>query len=61
MPAAAGPVERSAAADGRYCTCPICFTTKDLDPVNLIAGAALQGTVPLSQWVGDEAATTLSY
>ena len=30
-------------------------------PQPMIAGAELQGTVPLWQWIGDEGATTFSY
>ena len=54
-------VARYAAAGGRYYVCPICFNTKKLDSAGLIAGAELQGTVPLWQWIGDEGATTFSY
>jgi hypothetical protein len=34
---------------------------KKLDSGQLIAGAEMGGTVPLWQWIGDEAATTFSY
>lgn len=54
-------VKRFEAAGGRYYVCPICFNAKSLDAGTLIAGAELQGTVPLWQWIGDEAATTFSY
>jgi hypothetical protein len=46
---------------GRYYVCPICFTAKNLSPASLIGGAELQGTIPLWEWIGDEAATTFSY
>jgi predicted peroxiredoxin len=54
-------VKRYEASGGRYYVCPICFNAKTLDDANLIAGAELQGTVPLWQWIGDEGATTFSY
>jgi predicted peroxiredoxin len=54
-------VKRYEAADGRYYVCPICFNTKNLDRGRLVAGAELAGTVPMWQWIGEEAATTFSY
>lgn len=53
-------VKRYEAAGGRYFVCPICFNTKKLDSDALIAGAELQGTVPMWEWIGD-GATTFSY
>jgi predicted peroxiredoxin len=52
---------RYAAAGGRYYVCPICFASRQLDAETLIAGAELQGTIPLWQWIGDDHATTFSY
>lgn len=60
-PALAELVKRFEAAGGRYYVCPICFNAKGLDAGSLISGAELQGTVPLWNWIGDEAATTFSY
>ncbi|MDA8435298.1 MAG: DsrE family protein [Actinomycetales bacterium] len=60
-PPLADLVKRYEAAGGRYYVCPICFNAKDLDKGALIAGAELQGTIPLWQWIGDEPATTFSY
>ena len=54
-------MKRYEAAGGRYYVCPICFDAKKLDGRRLIPGAELQGTVPLWNWIGDEAATTFSY
>src|SRR5438105_14873130 len=54
-------VKRYEAAGGRYYVCPVCFNAKKLRPATLLGGAALQGTVPLWAWIGDEAATTFSY
>jgi len=53
-------VKRYEAAGGKYFVCPICFNTKKLDSDTLIAGAELQGTVPMWEWIGD-GATTFSY
>ena len=54
-------VKRYQAAGGRFYVCPVCFNAKQLDKQALIAGAELQGTVPMWQWIGDEGATTFSY
>jgi predicted peroxiredoxin len=54
-------VKRYQAAGGQYYVCPICFNAKHLDTEALIAGAELQGTVPMWQWIGDDGATTFSY
>ena len=60
-PSLADLLQRYEAAGGRYYVCPICFNTKKLDAAALIAGAELEGTLPLWQWIGDEGATTFSY
>lgn len=60
-PPLADLMARYAAAGGRYYVCPICFNAKQLDQGSLIAGADLQGTVPMWAWIGDEGATTFSY
>ncbi|HEY2220832.1 DsrE family protein [Actinomycetospora sp.] len=54
-------VKRYQAAGGEYFVCPICFHAKHLDEQALIAGAAVKGTVPMWEWIGDEGATTFSY
>lgn len=59
-PPLADLVKRYEAAGGRYFVCPVCFNTKKLDDSTLIAGAELQGTVPMWEWIGD-GATTFSY
>jgi predicted peroxiredoxin len=53
-------MKRYEAAGGQYYVCPVCFNAKALDDTSLIAGAELQGTVPMWQWI-DEGATTFSY
>ena len=60
-PPLADLAKRYKAAGGQYYVCPICFNSKQLDPAMLIAGAQLQGTVPMWAWIGDEGATTFSY
>jgi predicted peroxiredoxin len=54
-------LKRYEAAGGRYYVCPLCFNAKKLDESTLIAGAEVQGTVPMWTWIGDEGATTFSY
>jgi predicted peroxiredoxin len=60
-PPLASLVERYAAAGGRYFVCPICFDSKKLDAGRLIAGAELNGTIPMWNWIGDDPAVTFSY
>ena len=54
-------LKRYEAGGGQYYVCPICFNAKKLDGAAMIAGAELQGTLPLWQWIGDDGATTFSY
>ena len=54
-------MSRYEAAGGRFLVCPICFDARKLDQGNLIGNAEMGGTVPMWQWIGDEAATTFSY
>ncbi|MEU5262178.1 DsrE family protein [Amycolatopsis sp. NPDC021455] len=54
-------VKRYEAAGGRYLVCPICFTARRLHDDGLLANAALGGTVPMWEWIGDEPVTTFSY
>ena len=54
-------MKRYEAAGGRYYACPVCFNARKLDDGRLIAGAEIQGTVPMWTWIGDEGATTFSY
>lgn len=60
-PPIADLMKRYEAAGGRYYVCPICYKAKKLDETSLVAGAELQGTVPMWEWIGDEGATTFSY
>jgi predicted peroxiredoxin len=54
-------LKRFEAAGGQYYVCPICFNAKQLEASDLVAGAELQGTVPMWQWIGDDNAVTFSY
>ena len=54
-------VRRYADAGGRYLVCPICFDARHLAQAGLQANAALGGTVPMWEWIGDQAANTFSY
>lgn len=54
-------MERYAAAGGRFLVCPICFDARQLDKGDLLANAELGGTVPMWEWIGDDAVTTFSY
>lgn len=60
-PPLADLLKRYEAAGGRYFVCPICFNAKHLSPGSLIAGAELQGTVPMWEWIGKDSAVTFSY
>ncbi len=52
---------RYATAGGRLLVCPLCLNAKQLQEAALVGGATVGGTVPLWEWIGDEAATTFSY
>lgn len=54
-------VRRYADAGGRYLVCPICFDARHLPREGLQDNVTLGGTVPMWEWIGDEAANTLSY
>jgi predicted peroxiredoxin len=54
-------LNRYAAAGGRFLVCPICFNARQLDNAQLVGNAELGGTVPMWQWIGDDAAVTFSY
>ena len=60
-PPLADLLQRYQAAGGRYYVCPICFNARQLDKGDLIAGAELNGTLPLWDWIGDTPTTTFSY
>ncbi len=54
-------IDRYDQAGGRFFVCPICFDARKLDKGNLVRNAELAGTVPLWEWIGEEATTTFSY
>jgi predicted peroxiredoxin len=56
-----GLLDRYAAAGGRFLVCPICLTSRAVDPGTLADNAAAGGTVQLWEWIGDEPVATFSY
>lgn len=56
-----GLIERYRAAGGQMLVCPICISSKGLDPQTFIEGAVPGGTVQLWEWIGPEAASCFSY
>ncbi len=54
-------IDRYDKAGGRFMVCPICFDARKLDKGDLLGNAEIGGTVPMWDWIGDEAATTFSY
>jgi predicted peroxiredoxin len=54
-------LKRYDAAGGQMLVCPICFNARALTDSPLLDIAALGGTVPLWEWIGDDGATTFSY
>ncbi|MGZ4657502.1 MAG: peroxiredoxin [Blastococcus sp.] len=54
-------LSRYEAAGGRYFVCPVCFNAKQLDKGDILPNAAVEGAVPMWEWIGDEGATTFSY
>lgn len=54
-------IARYEKAGGRFLVCPICFDSRKLDKGDLVSNAELGGTIPMWEWIGDEAATTFSY
>jgi len=53
--------EQYAEAGGELLVCPICFNSRKLDENQLVANARLAGATPLWDWIGEDAATVLSY
>jgi predicted peroxiredoxin len=60
-PPLADLVRRYEDAGGTYMACSICFTARKLPGGSLVKNAALGGTIPMWEWIGDEPATTFSY
>ena len=54
-------MKRYEAAGGRYFVCPICFDARRLQGSELVAGAEVNGTIPLWNWMGDDQVVTFSY
>ena len=60
-PPLADLMDRYEKAGGRFLVCPICFDARKIEKGNLLSNAAMGGTVPMWEWIGDEAATSFSY
>lgn len=60
-PALPDLLKRYEQAGGRFLVCPVCFNARQLDESNLLANTEIGGTVPLWQWIGDDATVTFSY
>lgn len=54
-------LKRYEAAGGRFLVCPVCFNARQLQGSELVVNAEIGGTVPMWEWIGDEAATAFSY
>jgi len=54
-------MDRYEKAGGRFLVCPICFDARKIDKGNLMSNAEMGGTIPMWDWIGDEAATAFSY
>ncbi|MDQ3155342.1 MAG: DsrE family protein [Actinomycetota bacterium] len=54
-------MDRYEKAGGSFLVCPICFDARKIEKGNLVSNAEMGGTVPMWDWIGDEAATTFSY
>ena len=61
MPAATDLMDRYEKAGGSFLVCPICFDARKIDKGNLVSNAEMGGTIPMWDWIGDEAATAFSY
>lgn len=46
---------------GELLVCPICVTSRKLDPETFVPNARLAGATPMLEWLGDETGTVFSY
>lgn len=46
---------------GELLVCPICVTSRKLDPDAFVPNARLAGATPMLEWLGDETGTVFSY
>jgi len=60
-PPLADLLDRYEKAGGKFFVCPICFDARKMNKDELLSNAELAGTVPMWNWIGDEAATAFSY
>ena len=54
-------MDRYEKAGGSFLVCPICFDACKIDKGNLVSNAEMGCTIPMLDWIGDEAATAFSY
>ncbi|HZK35542.1 MAG TPA: hypothetical protein VFC57_01120 [Aeromicrobium sp.] len=54
-------MDRYEKAGGSFLACPICFDGRKIDKGNLVSNTEMGGTIPMWDWIGDEAATAFSY
>lgn len=54
-------MQRYEKAGGRFLVCPICMKARNVDAANFVRNATAGGTVPMWEWIGDDAAVTFSY
>lgn len=48
-------------AGGELLVCPICVNTRKMDPEEFVPHARVAGATPMWEWLGDGAATVISY
>ena len=53
--------EQFADGGGELLVCPICVTSRGLDPETFVANATVAGATPMWEWIGDGPATVFSY
>ena len=53
--------EQFAGGGGELLVCPICVTSRKLDPDTFVGNARVAGATPMWEWIGDGAATVFSY
>lgn len=60
-PPIADLVDRYVEAGGQFMICPLCWDAKELNDAERISSTELGGSIPMWEWIGDDAATTFSF
>lgn len=60
-PPIADLVDRYVAAGGQFMVCPLCWDARGLTDAERISNTTLGGSIPMWEWIGDDAATTFSF